>query len=728
MKIKKALSFFLCLILSFSLILILLECSKKDENKNKNTESDKKDNQLVKIEYPATKIESVKETLHNVEITDPYRWLEDSENEDVKKWTEEQNKLSKGYIHKIKSRENIKKRITDLWNFPKMSLPHKKGEYYFYTHNDGLQDQSILYVKKGLDGEAKVVIDPNTLSEDKTKSLDYWYPSKDGKLMIYGLSDHGSEKSTLFIKDIETGKDLKDTIKYCYHTGVAWNEDGTGFYYTRNPATGTVSPDEEFYYEKLFYHKIGDDPKNDKLIMENKEQKEVGFWPRLSFDYKYLIVHSYFGSSRKNTIFFKDLTKENSEFIQLINEFKNDYNAFIHDDKMYIKTNEDSPNFKIMVTDVKNPKKENWKVLIPESKDLLNGISFIKGNLVLKYLHNAYTQIKVYDLDGKFKHEIKFPTVGSIGGPSAEWNNDELFFSFTSFTFPSVIYRYTFESNKLNEYFTTNLDINVDGYEAKQIWYESKDKTKVSMFIVHKKGIKLDGNNPTLLYGYGGFSANITPRFSATRFVWLEKDGIFALANLRGGGEYGEKWHKDGMLDKKQNTFDDFISAAEYLIKEKYTSKDKLGIIGGSNGGLLIGAVITQRPDLFKASACLVPLLDMVRYDKFLMAKFWVPEYGTAEDPEQFKFIYDYSPYHNVKEDVDYPATYITTAESDSRVHPLHARKMAAKLQKAQKSDNPILLYVESKAGHGPGKPISKSIEDVTDLYTFLGYEVGMWD
>jgi len=720
----------LALVVVISLfILLFISCKDKtvSQTENKNDETNITMNE-TKIIYPETKVDNVKENLHGVEITDPYRWLENSESPDVKQWTEKENELSTKYIHNIKNRKQIRERIEKLWNYPKMSVPNIDSKLYFYKYNDGLQDQDVLYVKDTLDGEAKVVIDPNKLSKDKTTSLDYWYPSENGKYLAYGLSESGNEKSILYIKDLDTNKDLNDKILGAYYTGISWDKDSNGFYYSRFPEAGTVSANEEFYNNKLYHHTIGDDYKNDELIMEDTKNKETRFYSGYSNDYRYLIVHAYLGSSRKNDVYIKDLKNTNVGFIQIAKDFQNAYSVQILDDIIYIHTNENAPNYKIMTTDIKNSLKENWKDLIPVSNDMLEDYYIVNKQLVVKYLHNAYSVVKLFDLSGKEIETLEFPTIGETPSISGKWDKDEMFISFTSFTFPTVIYRYTLSDKKMTEYFKTKIDFDTNAYEVKQVWFESKDKTKVSMFIMHKKGLEYNGKNPLLLYGYGGFSINLTPSFSATRIIWMEKGGIYAMVNLRGGGEYGETWHNDGKLDKKQNSFDDFISAAEWLITNKYTNKDKLAIVGGSNGGLLVGAVVVQRPDLFKVAACLVPLIDMLRYDKFLMAKYWVPEYGTAENAEQFKYLYKYSPYQNVKEGVEYPAMYISSAESDSRVHPLHARKFAALLQKMQKGNAPILLYVETKAGHGPGKPISKSMEEVSDIYSFLGKEVGLWD
>lgn len=678
-----------------------------------------------KPSYPIARTVDVADTLHGVIISDPYRWLENDSDPEVWKFAEEENKLTRSYLDRIPQRREIEKRITELWNYPKVSAPYKKGNRYFVMKNDGLQNQSVLYVQKDLNSQPEVLIDPNTFSADGTVSMDWWYPTEDGSLIAYGVSPSGNEQSTLMVREVGNKKDLKDTIPGCRFSSVIWTLDNQGFYYTRFPKPGTTPKGEENYNQKVFYHRLGDDPDNDQLIFEYPQKKEMLFGVQLSKDDKYLAIYASVGSSDYNDIYVKDLTAK-GDFLHLIRGQKATYQGEILGDTFYLMTNDGAPFFKVIAINLKQPGEQNWKLLIPEEKDLLQHFEILNHKLVVEYLHNASSQLKVFSLQGKPEFEIGLPGLGSVGELSGKWDSDELFIGFSSFAYPPAIFRYDFKRNALIEYYRTPVKVDVSAYETKQVWYPSKDGTRISMFIVHKKGLKLDGSNPTLLTGYGGFTASMTPNFSATRLWWLDKGGVYALPNLRGGGEYGEEWHKAGMLDKKQNVFDDFIAAAEYLIQNRYTGPKKLAISGGSNGGLLVGAALVQRPELFKAAICAVPLLDMLRYDKFLIAKYWVPEYGSADDSVQFKYLYAYSPYQHVKEGPSYPATLFMTGESDSRVHPLHALKMAARMQQATSGEAPILLLVETKAGHGQGKPTAKRIENTVDTYSFLAWQLGM--
>ena len=676
-------------------------------------------------DYPQIKRVEVADTLHGRVIPDPYRWLENIDDPAVGKVIEEQNRLTRFYLDNIPERKEIEKRITQLWNYPKVSVPYKKGTKYFTVRNDGLQNQSALYVQEGLNGIPEVLIDPNTFSQDGNISMDWWYPSEDGSLVAYGVSQSGNEQSILQVRQVDTKKDLGDTIPGCRFSSLSWSKDGQGFFYTRFPEPGTSPKGEENYNQKVFYHGLGENPDNDQLVFEYPRQKEVLFQVDLSEDGSYLVVYASIGSSDYNDIYVKDLT-QSGDFVHLIQGLKATYLGQIIGDTFYLQSNDGAPNFKIVAINLKRPEERNWKVLVPEQGELIQYFKIVNRKLSVGYLHNATSQLKIFSLQGEFEAEIGLPGLGSLGDLSGKWDEDELFLGFSSFVNPPAIFRYDFNRRALIEHYRTPIDINVSDYETKQVWYQSKDGSKVSMFIVHRKGLKLDGNNPALLTGYGGFTVSITPNFTGSRFWWLENGGVYATPNLRGGGEYGEEWHKTGMLDQKQNVFDDFIAAAEYLIKNGYTNSKKLAISGGSNGGLLVGACLVQKPELFGAVICSVPLLDMLRYHKFLIARYWIPEYGSADDPGQFDFIYDYSPYQHVKEGVAYPAALIQTGESDSRVHPMHAIKMAAVLQKASAGEAPILLQVETKAGHGQGKPTSKRIGDAVDTYCFLAWQLGM--
>jgi prolyl oligopeptidase len=676
-------------------------------------------------DYPLAKQVEVADTLHGVIIPDPYRWLENDSDPEVWKFAEEENKLTRSYLDQIPQRREIEKRITELWNYPKVNAPYKRGNRYFVLKNDGLQNQSVLYVQKDLKNQPEVLIDPNTFSADGTVSMDWWYPSEDGSLIAYGVSSSGTEQSTLIVREVEGKKDRKDTIPGCRFSSVAWTLDNQSFYYTRFPQPGTTPKGEENYNQKVLYHRLGDSPDNDQLIFEYPQKKEMLFGVQLSKDDKYLAIYASVGSSDYNDIYVKDLAAK-GDFLHLIQGQKTTYQGEILGDTFYLMTNDGAPFFKVIAINLKQPEEQNWKLLIPEDKDLLQHFEILNHKLVVEYLHNASSLLKVFSLQGKLEHEIGLPAIGSVGELSGKWDSDELFIGFSSFAYPPAIFRYDFKRNALIEFYRTPVKVDVSAYETKQVWYPSKDGTKISMFIVHKKGLKLDGHNPTYLTGYGGFTVSMTPNFSATRLWWLDKGGVFALPNLRGGGEYGEDWHQAGMLDKKQNVYDDFIAAAEYLIQNGYTNPKKLAISGGSNGGLLVGAALVQRPELFKAVICAVPLLDMLRYDKFLIARYWVPEYGSADDSAQFKYLYAYSPYQHIKEGASYPATLFMTGESDSRVHPLHALKMAARMQQAAGGEAPLLLLVETKAGHGQGKPTAKRIENTVDTYSFLTWQLGL--
>ncbi|OGC88540.1 MAG: hypothetical protein A2142_01795, partial [candidate division Zixibacteria bacterium RBG_16_48_11] len=552
----------------------------------------------AKPDYPPVKKVDVADTLHGIIIADPYRWLENTEDLDVQKMIEEQNQFTRFYLDKIPQRKEMEERITELWDYPKLSLPYKKGNKYFTLMNDGLQNHSVLYVQEGLSAIPEVLLDPNVFSRDGTVSMDWWYPAFDGSLAAYGVSASGNEQSTLVVKDVLGRKDLADTIPGCRFSSVAWSKDGKGFYYTRFPKPGTTPKGEENYYQKVYFHKLGDHPDKDRLIFEYPQQKEMLFGVQLSPDDKYLAIYASVGSSDYNDIYVKDLTKA-GDFLHLIEGHKATYTGEIVGDTFYLMTNDQAPYFKIIAINLKQPQPENWKLLIPEEKDLIQFFQVINKKLVAGYLHNATSQLKIYSLQGEFETEILLPGLGSVGELSGKWDEEEMFVSFSSFAYPPAIFRYDFYWKALVEYYRTPINIDVSGYETKQVWYPSKDGTRVSMFIVHKKGLKLDGNNPALLTGYGGFTVSLTPYFSSTRLWWLDKGGVFALPNLRGGGEYGEEWHKAGMLENKQNVFDDFIAAAEYLIQYGYTSPQKLAISGGSNGGLLVGAALTQRPQLF---------------------------------------------------------------------------------------------------------------------------------
>ncbi len=680
-----------------------------------------------KFNYPPARIDNVVDDYFGTKVPDPYRWLEDPDSPETQAWVEAENKLTFGFIDSIPAREKIEARLTQLWNYPRYSVPYKRGDRYFFSKNDGLQNQSVIYMQKSLESEPVVVIDPNTFSPDGTVALTTQAYSEDGKILAYGISRSGSDWQEIKVLNIDTGKGYPEVLEWCRYSSIAWRHDNQGFYYDRYPDSGSVAEEDRINYNRVYWHKLGTPQSADKLIYERPEDKELGFSPFISDDGKYLFLYVWRGTDEKNRIYYKEVGSQ-GDFIRLLDKADASY-SFIDnlDTIFYFRTDLDSPKGKIIAINIKNPQKENWKEVIPEKKDVLEFAVMINNQLVTIYMQDAKNKMKLYNLDGTFLKEIEMPDLGSISGISGRKEDKEMFFGFTSFLYPYTIFRYDFTGDKLSVFRAPKIDFNLSGYESKQVFYSSKDGTRVPMFIVHKKGLKLNGNNPVLLYGYGGFNIGITPYFSISRLVFLENGGVFAVANLRGGNEYGEEWHQAGMLGKKQNVFDDFISAAEWLIQNKYTNSKKLAILGGSNGGLLVAACMVQRPELFGAVICENALTDMLRYHKFTVGRYWVSEYGNAEEnPEQFKFLYAYSPYHHVKKEVVYPPTLITTADTDDRVVPAHAKKFAAALQAATAGDNPILIRVETKAGHGVGKPTSKVIEEVSDIYAFLFKILGM--
>ncbi|MFN8577450.1 MAG: prolyl oligopeptidase family serine peptidase [Candidatus Sericytochromatia bacterium] len=679
-------------------------------------------NAKEKIVYPQSKKIDVKENYHGNIIHDPYRWLEDPHSEDTKKWVDEQNLVTRKYIDSSSIKDKFKSRLTELWNYPKYSAPTKEGDRYFFYKNDGLQNQAVLYMQKELNGESKEILDPNKLSSDGTAAISSQSFNKEGTLLGYGISQSGSDRQVVKIRNVDTGKDYDEVLKWCKFSGIAWKNDSSGFYYNRFPETGTVPTEDLNNYSKIYWHTLGTAQSEDKLIYEDKKHKELGFYPFISDDGKYLFIHVYKGTASENTLMYREIESDGA-FKKIISEPDASYEYIDNDNNfIYLKTTYNSPKGRIIKIDLNNPSKENWQEIIPEQLDVMDSVKFIGGKFVITYMKNAYHTLKTYELDGKLNEIIKLPTIGSVEEITGKRDENEMFIKFTSFTYPSTILKYDINKNKLETFRDSEAKFNPKDYETNQVFYKSKDGTLVSMFISHKKGLKLDGNNPVLLYGYGGFNVSLNPSFSISRVVWMENGGVFAMPNLRGGGEYGEEWHKSGMLEKKQNVFDDFISAGEWLIENKYTNSKKLAIHGGSNGGLLVGASMTQRPDLFGAVICSVPVLDMLRYHKFTVGRYWIPEYGDAEtNPEHFKFMIKYSPLHNIKKGINYPTTLVTTADTDDRVVPSHAHKFTATLQEFQKEDgNPILIRVETKAGHGAGKPTSKVIDEQTDIYSFL--------
>lgn len=689
-----------------------------------------------KLIYPPTRTDNVVDVLHGVKIVDPYRWLEDGKSAETQAWVDEQNKLTQTILGQTPGRDKIRERLSSLLEIGSLGAPTPRKGRYFFTRREGTQNQPVLFVRDGVAGKDRVLIDLNALSKDGTVALDWWYPSRDGKLLAYGLSKDGSEQSTLYVRDVDTGKDLPDKIERTRACSVAWGPPGNGFYYTRYPAVGSVPKGKENYYRHVFRHKLGDDPKDDvKHFGEGRDPED---WPSvtLSPDGKWLGVNVHQGWA-KSECYLQNTHEGNIRWSPVAEKIPALFDITVRNDRLYIHTNYEAPRYRLFeidlnkvydrnVTDRAFADRTKWKEVVPQQKDKLEGVAFIGDYLVAEYMHDATNQLKVLDRAGKLIHNVKLPTLGTIAGMGGEWDGNELFFGFQSFAVAPSIYRIDLKTRQQELWGRVQTEIKATDYVVEQVKYKSKDGTAVPMFLTYKKGVKKDGTNPTLLYGYGGFNISLTPTFATTRFLFLEKGGVLAIANLRGGGEYGEDWHRAGMLEKKQNTFDDFIAAAEWLIANKVTRKHKLAIQGGSNGGLLMGAVTTQRPELFQAVVCQVPLLDMTRYHKFLIARLWIPEYGNPDKEADFQWIHAYSPYQKVQPGTAYPAMLITTAASDSRVDPLHARKMAARLQAASSGSGPILLRQETRAGHGAGKPRGLILDEQTDVWSFVFSQLGV--
>ncbi len=673
------------------------------------------------ITYPPARKSDQTDDYHGVKVADPYRWLEDLDSAETGAWVEAQNKLTFGFLSEIPSRQKIKARLTKLWNYERYGVPFKEGGNYFYTRNSGLQNQSVLYTVTSLEGQPKVLLDPNTLSADGTVALSGLAISEDGKRMAYGLSASGSDWQEWKVREVESGKDLSDTVKWVKFSEASWTPDGKGFFYSRYDEPKDDALKGTNYFQKLYYHKLGTPQMEDVLVYERPDQKDWLFGGSVTEDGRYLIISIYQGTDVKSRVYYKDLKAPDAQVVKLLDDFDASYN-FIGNDgsQFWFQTDADAPRGKIIAIDTAKPDRKNWKVVVPEAKETLQNVSLVNHMLVANYLKDAHTQVKIFNPNGKFVREVDFPGLGTASGFDGKATDKETFYAFTGFTSPTTIYRYDLVTGKSTIFRQPKVDFDPNDYETKQVFYKSKDGTQVPMFITHKKGLKLNGNNPTYLFAYGGFNISLTPAFSVSNLVWMEMGGVYAQPNLRGGGEYGEEWHQAGMKLKKQNVFDDFIAAAEWLIANKYTSTPKLAIGGGSNGGLLVGSVMTQRPDLFGATLPAVGVMDMLRFQKFTIGWAWVSDYGSSENADEFKALFAYSPLHNIKPGTAYPATMVTTADHDDRVWPGHSFKFAAALQEAQAGPAPILIRIETKAGHGAGKPTSKIIEEVADRWAFL--------
>jgi prolyl oligopeptidase len=680
------------------------------------------------LEYPDSPRGDQVDVLHGVPVPDPYRWLEDIDSERVQAWIAAQNRLTSGYLGKSPARERINERITELWDYEKYGVPFERGGRYFFTCNDGLQNQSVLYWMDSFGDEPKVLLDPNDLSADGTIALIDYDVSKDGRLLAYGLSTSGSDWQEWYVREVDSGRDLEDHLQWVKFSTATWSADGQGFYYSRydQPEEGAQYKGAN-YYQKLYYHCIGTSQAEDELIYERPDHKEWGFGGHVSDDGRYLIISVWMGTHRENGVFYLDLEAEGGEVVELLKEFDAAY-LFVGNDGpiFYFMTDLNAPLSRVIAIDVDRPWRQDWSVIVPESADALQSISLFGDRFVASYLHDAHSRVRVLDMVGKLVREVDLPGIGTVDGFRGQRKDLETFYLFTGFTTPGTVYHYDLETGLSSVFREPVVGFDADLYTTEQAFYPSKDGTQVPMFISYRKGLERNGDNPTYLYGYGGFNIPQTPAFSVSNLVWMEMGGVYAMANLRGGGEYGKAWHNAGMKLNKQNVFDDFIAAAEWLIESGYTRTPRLAIGGRSNGGLLVGACLTQRPDLFGACLPVVGVLDMLRFHKFTIGWAWTSDYGSPDDPEEFDALRAYSPYHNLKPGTAYPPVLVATGDHDDRVFPAHSFKFAAALQAAQAGLAPTLIRIETRAGHGLGKPTSKLIDEWTDLWTFLVLTLGV--
>ncbi len=677
------------------------------------------------IEYPKSRKDTVVDEYWDVKVADPYRWLEDDRSSETEEWVVAQNLVTFDYLEKIPFRNKLKNRLTELMNYPKYSSPYKVNDKYYFYKNDGLQNQSVLYELDDLDAEPKVLLDPNILSDDGTVALSQAVFSKDGKYLAYSIAKSGSDWNEIFVMEVTTRKLLDDHIEWVKFSGISWK--GDGFYYSAydKPEKGKEYSNKNEYH-KVFYHKIGDKQKDDQIVFENKQYALRNCGATVSDDEQFLFVFET-ESTSGNSLWMANLSEKDSQLQLIAPGFDYDFSVLDHyDGRIYVLTNYRAPNQQLMVIDPTNPKLNNWETLIPETNHVLESVSMIGGKLFVRYVQDASHHLFAYNTEGEKLYEVELPTIGTVG-ISGKMEENEAFYTFTSYTFPPTIYRYDVAENQAELFRKSEVSFNSEDYISEQIFYTSKDGTKIPMSITYKKGMKKNGKNPVMLYGYGGFNISLLPGFNVSRIPFLEQGGIYAIANLRGGGEYGEEWHRAGTKMNKQNVFDDFIAAAEYLVAENYTNSSKLAINGGSNGGLLVGACMTQRPDLFAVAIPEVGVLDMLRYQKFTIGWAWATDYGTSEESkEMFDYLLGYSPLHNLQEGVDYPATMITTGDHDDRVVPAHSFKYAASLQEANSGKNPTLIRIDVNAGHGAGKPIAKIIDAQVDVWSFVMKNLGM--
>ena len=682
----------------------------------------------LKMNYPPARRSDQVDDLHGARVADPYRWLENPDSPESKAWVAAENELTAGYLRKIPARARIEKRLTELWNFERYTTFFKAGGRYFYQHNDGLQNQNVLFKVDAVNGRGRELLDPNTLSKDGTVALSGLAVSDDGKRLAYSISRSGSDWQEWRVRDIESGRDLPDTIVWSKFSNAGWSADSAGFYYQRFPEPNAKTTLTGVNQEaKLYYHALGEPQASDRLIYERPDHKDWNFDGASTEDGRYLILQVTRGAEEKNLVFYRDLQTPGAKTVELVSAFEDAYTFLGNQGPVfYFRTTAGATRGRVIAIDVNRPERGNWREIVAERAEKLDDARMAGGMLVLSYLKDAYSAARIYKLDGSFVRDVALPAIGTAAWSGARLTDTELFYSFTTFTEPAAIYRYDLKTGSNDLVRRSKLSFEPSAYETHQVFYNSKDGTRIPMFLVYKKGLERNGANPTYLYGYGGFNISLTPVFSVPVLEWMERGGLYAMPNLRGGGEYGESWHEAGTKQHKQNVFDDFIAAAEWLIANRYTSTPKLAIGGGSNGGLLIGACLNQRPDLFGAALPAVGVMDMLRFHKFTIGWAWTVDYGSPDNAEDFKALRAYSPLHNIRTGAKYPATLVTTADHDDRVVSGHSFKYAAALQHAQEGPAPVLIRIETKAGHGAGKPTSKSIEEAADRWAFLAQALHM--
>ena len=709
----------------------LLSCSGAGPSKPAGGSSDtsvaRTSSTMTRLHYPVTKSVDQVDDYHGTKVADPYRWLESTDSPDTKEWIAAENQVTRAWLDAIPARPHIEKRVNDLFNYEKRQIVARANGVLFYQRNPGLLGQNIFWLERP-DEKAVVVLDPNTLSKDGTVAIGAFEPSEDARYVAYAIADGGSDWHTWRVRDLATMKDLPDVLRWSKFSGVAWLHDSSGFYYCKYPEPKKGDELEAAnYFQKLLFHKLGDPQEKDEVVYERPDQKEWFFGPSVSDDGRYLVLHVSQGTDRRNRVYYRDLAEAGSKIVPLLDDFDAGYDFLGNvGETFYFRTDLDAPLHRIIAIDLKSPARAGWKEIVPTSTDAMNGASLIHHQLVLTYLHDASSRVAFFGLDGKHQRDLELPGIGTASGFAGKATDADAWWSFTSFVSPPAIWHYDFATERSSPWFTPKIDFDFSKYETRLIFARSKDGTAVPIHVTARKGIALDGSHPCLLYGYGGFNIPVTPAFSATRLVWLEMGGVFAQAVLRGGSEYGEQWHEAGMLARKQNVFDDFIACAEHLIDAGYTRKERLAIHGGSNGGLLVGACLTQRPDLFGAAVPAVGVLDMLRYHEFTIGWAWASEYGRSDQEEHFPFLYKYSPLHHLAQGTRYPPTLILTGDHDDRVLPAHSFKFAAALQKAQGGDAPVLIRIETRAGHGAGKSTQTTIEEQADLFAFLARTLGI--